>query len=639
MGKINVLDKFVAELIAAGEVIERPASVVKELVENSIDAGATNITVEIKNGGLKYIRVTDNGSGILREDVRNAFLRNATSKVKTAEDLNDITTLGFRGEALASIAAMCKVEMLTGTENSIEGTRYEICGGDEQFFGAAGCPKGTTIIVRDIFYNTPARMKFLKKDITEGNMVASVIDKIALSHPEVSIKFIRDSQIKLQTSGNSDLLSCIYSVLGKQFADGLVKVQYEYNGVKVFGYTCKSEYAKPNRTFQNIYINTRYVKSKTCVAALDEAYKHNIMVGKFPYCVLDIKVSPNDVDVNVHPSKIEVRFFNEKQIFDAVYYACKNALEAVKAHSPEISQIKRQPVSPFLINQQPVMPVQQHFSPDEYKSLIKIEPEIKSQNSYFSFEKKEPVYFASDKKHSCNYSGNYINNVSLQQNNQAASTLLAEKEAIIPKNEDEKLSAKPPAIKNEGFESLKIIGELFNTYIVLQNANSMLLVDKHAAHERIIFEKLKENSAENKQMLLSPVAVTLSKEDYSALIDSKAEVNSLGFEIDDFGDGTIIVRSAPMYLDSSEIANAVIEISDKLKKNKKNITTDFFDDLLHSVACRAAIKANDKSSICEIEALVKMLANNSSITHCPHGRPIFVEFSKYEIEKLFGRLG
>lgn len=326
MGKINVLDKSIAELIAAGEVVERPASVIKELLENSVDAGATAITVEIKNGGVKYIRITDNGSGIMKDDVPKAFLRHATSKVSVANDLDNIATLGFRGEALASICAVAKVQLLTRHFSEDIGTSYEINGGQEVSCGDAGCPKGTTIIVRDIFYNVPARMKFLKRDVAEGNAVANIIDKLALSHSEIAFTFIRDGKQVLKTPGDGNLKSAIYSVYGREFVNKLIPVDYSLNGVQISGYITKPEFARPNRNMQNFFINGRFVKSLTAAKALEEAFKGSIMVGKIPSCVMHISIPCDTVDVNVHPAKTEVRFINERPIFDAVYHGVKTAL-------------------------------------------------------------------------------------------------------------------------------------------------------------------------------------------------------------------------------------------------------------------------------------------------------------------------
>ena len=326
MGKINVLEKHIAELIAAGEVVERPSSVVKELVENSIDAGAKNITVEIRNGGVRYIRVTDNGHGIEKDDIRKAFLRNATSKIKLEDDLNSIATLGFRGEALASICAVSKVELITRTEDQNIGTRYEIFGGEEVSFSEYGCPQGTTFIVRDLFYNTPARMKFLKKDVSEANAVGKILNMVALSHPEVGIKFIRDGRLDLNTPGDGKIQSAIYAVYGKNFVSSLIEISYTLNGVTVSGFINNPNSARPNRSMQHFFINGRYVKTRTAMAALEEAYKGSIMVKKFPSCVLYINVPVSAVDVNVHPSKVEVRFIDEKPIFDVIYHGVKSTL-------------------------------------------------------------------------------------------------------------------------------------------------------------------------------------------------------------------------------------------------------------------------------------------------------------------------
>ena len=369
MAKINILPKHIAELIAAGEVVERPASVVKELLENSIDAGASNITVEIKNGGIPYIRITDDGCGIEREDIRNAFVSHATSKIASPEDLESIFTLGFRGEALASISAVAKVEIMTRTENEEAGTRYIIEYGEELLLDDAGCPCGTTVIVRDLFSKTPARMKFLKKDVTEANAVASVVDRIALSHPEISIRFIRDGKQTLLTSGNGDLLNCIREIFGKEFSSALIPASYSGQGIEVNGFVSKPSYSRPNRNMQFFFLNNRLIKTATGNAAISEGYKNSIMVGKFPSCVLNIKINPSLVDVNVHPAKTEVRFSDERIIFNAVFYACKNALSVGD--------------TPVQIKQQP-KPVQDYYkAPPKPPEQIKITETVKPSNDFW----------------------------------------------------------------------------------------------------------------------------------------------------------------------------------------------------------------------------------------------------------------
>lgn len=678
MGKINILDKYVAELIAAGEVVERPSSVVKELIENSIDAKSTSIEVEIKNGGTTLIRITDNGQGILREDVPKAFLRHATSKVKDSNDLNKIMTLGFRGEALASISAVSKVEMITRTDETIEGTHYKIEGSEEKSIEDVGCPKGTTIIVRDLFYNTPARMKFLKKDVSEANAVAAIVDRIALSHPEISFKFIRNSKEELNTPGDENIKSCIYSVYGKSFCEGLIPVEYELNNVKVRGFTCSTNSARPNRSMQHFFINGRYVKTKTASVALEQAYKGSLMVGKFPSCVIYIEISSEVVDVNVHPAKIEVRFANEKPIFDAVYHGVKTAIKSYdnqveislidntnkKAKVKNIKELEPKLNQGCMLEKIPtVNDNQDTFSGPNHNKNTNLDPDIfipKRCTSYTPLKlndlsndqniyNKKTVLKNEARMMSSEYTlqNNLPNFVpeSLQEGS-VEQVLNIEKIEIAKNSKEETKDLESKSNKNEEgisifeeHDSLNIIGEAFSTYVILEKNNEkILLIDKHAAHERIIYEKLKKDSGKSfSQYLLSPVTVTLEKNEYSAVLSNLDLFKEAGFDIEDFGVGTIISRSAPLYLEYNDISNSIIEMAGYLLNNKENISIEYVDWLYHNIACRAAIKAGDKSNIEELLALVKKLEENQELRHCPHGRPIFISLTKKEIEKQFGR--
>lgn len=490
VNKINVLPKHIADLIAAGEVVERPASVIKELIENSIDAGATDITVEIKRGGITYMRVTDNGCGIEREDVKKAFLSHATSKIVTEKDLAAIGTLGFRGEALASIAAVAKVEILTRTRDSDIGTAYKISGSAEVELLDAGCPVGTTVIVRDIFFNTPARMKFLKKDVTEGNSVAGVVDRIALSHPKISIRFIRDDKQQLVTPGNGDLLTTVYSVFGKDFKDSLIPTKYELNGIKIDGLISLPVLSRGNRAMQFFFLNGRFVKSITAQAALEQAYKNAIMVGRFPACVLNIYVPLEAVDVNVHPAKTEVRFENEKMIFDAVYYAVKSALQE-KDKPTKLDFAKLEATKQTIFKEEP--------TPEQLTI-----PALPKRNSDF-WQTELPKEYKKRK---------------MEEGTTKA-------EPAIQAPVEEQLKTEP--VKEEQAEETatepileyRIIGEAFKTYILVEFEGKILLIDKHAAHERMLFEKLKEETEVSSQMLLSPLTITLSKKEYSALLNER----------------------------------------------------------------------------------------------------------------------
>ena len=647
MPQINILPKHIAELIAAGEVVERPASIVKEIMENAIDAGADKITLEIKRGGITYIRITDNGCGIDRDNIRKAFISHATSKISTADDLNAICTLGFRGEALASIAAVSRVEVMTRGENEDVGTRYCIEGGEETVLDEAGCPKGTTLIVRDLFYNTPARMKFLKKDVSEGNAVAAVVDRIALSHPEVSVRFIRDSKDALFTSGDGKLDSAIYKVLGKDFASTLIPCDYELEGVRVSGYISKPFNARPNRMMQYFFLNDRFIKTRTGMVALEEAYKNSIMVGKFPACVLKIQIAPGAVDVNVHPAKTEVRFANEKMIFNAVYYCVKSALQQgdtrvqatfqqkvnrqfmprpaegkqIKIYEQQLEQIKKeaQPNQDFWTN----------TTSTEFKKTVespKNETIVFNDNSSkFEIEKNEMPDLVPCFK------------PTVQEPAPVAQTK-PEPVEIKPSIETEPVQPIVEEVQPE-VEPYRVIGEAFKTYILVEQGKKLLIIDKHAAHERMLFEKFKANrDGIETQMLLAPVTVTLSKEEYSAVLDNLDLLEKAGYYVEDFGGGMVIVNECPTAVADADLAEVIMELAGYLVTSQKELIPEKLDWIYHSTACRAAIKAGDQTSDYELNKFVESLLNNPDIRYCPHGRPVLVEMSRYEIEKNFGRV-
>lgn len=683
MPKINVLDKNVAELIAAGEVVERPSSVVKELVENAIDAGATAVTVEIKNGGISFIRVTDNGCGMAREDIPLAFLRHATSKIHKEEDLESILTLGFRGEALASISAVARVELLTREADASVGYRYRIEGGEEATFDEAGCPVGTTIVVRDIFYNIPARMKFLKKNVSEANSVASIVDKIALSHPEVSFQFIRDGKNELHTPGDNDLRSCIYTVISREFANSLVEVDYQNSGFRLRGFITRPTLSRPTRSLQNFFINGRFIKSRTCMVALEEAFKGSIQVGKFPGCVLFLEIPPNTVDVNVHPTKLEVRFTNEKVIFDTVYYGVKSALSAttdrpqLETGTEDVKQryLKEElfrptvagrdsqltfangkqgsgaiPKAPSLAENQKRWPlggklqegpVESTFYQSEKANGFTYERQLPPQEDIPLPE--EPPAFLS---HGSGSLGAEV------WENAAAVAVGKEKPSAPPASAvDASSSAENagPAKRAAGVSvsavppaetaAFRLVGEAFDTYILVQLGEELLLVDKHAAHERYLYEKLRESAdAGDRQMLLVPLQVTLSMEEYDAALAHTDVFAAAGFQIEDFGPGMVRVYEVPMVLGESDIGSLVAEIADNIKEKKTDVSPKSLDDLYHNVACRAAVKAHDKSSLGELQKMVEELIFRYNIKYCPHGRPVAITIPKREIEKKFGRV-
>ena len=636
MARINVLPKEIYQLIAAGEVVERPSSVVKEMIENSLDAGAKNITLEIKNGGSTYIRITDDGCGIERDDVRKVFISHATSKISKKDDLNSIATLGFRGEAMASISAVSKVELLTKAENEEIGTRYEIAGGEELEFDDAGCPNGTTIVVRDIFFNTPARMKFLKKDVTEGNQVAGIVDRMAISHPEISFRFIRDGKQVLITSGNGDLKSTVYSVLGKEMSDSLMSVDYSFNDMRITGFVSKPTASRKSRAGQYFYINNRIVKSKTAMAALEQAYKNTIMVGRFPACVLNIELNPAQVDVNVHPAKTEVRFANEKPIFDLVYYAVKTAIEndrTVKEVEFKENPIYRQE-SKNVYQNNDNKSFQAKFDffkkKDEPPSqqVIKTKP----RENFWQVEAPKPEYkIARDEKPKARVDINIEyeepEEISTAKREDAPKERNIEKVVITDEKDNENV-----------IPNFKLIGEAFKTYLIVEIENELYFIDKHAAHERMNFERFKAQATVETQMLLAPVVVNLTKDEFIAISENVELIKKCGFELEEFGESQIIVRAIPSLVDGDSVKDLMLEIAQKLLEHKTDILPDKIDWIYHSASCRGAVKAGDYTSRQEQEMFVKKLLSMPNIRFCPHGRPVFIKMSKYDIEKQFGRV-
>lgn len=636
MARINVLPKEIYQLIAAGEVVERPSSVVKEMIENSLDAGAKNITLEIKNGGSTYIRITDDGCGIERDDVRKVFISHATSKISKKDDLNSIATLGFRGEAMASISAVSKVELLTKAENEEIGTRYEIAGGEELEFDDAGCPNGTTIVVRDIFFNTPARMKFLKKDVTEGNQVAGIVDRMAISHPQISFRFIRDGKQVLITSGNGDLKSTVYSVLGKEMSDSLMSVDYSFNDMRITGFVSKPTASRKSRAGQYFYINNRIVKSKTAMAALEQAYKNTIMVGRFPACVLNIELNPAQVDVNVHPAKTEVRFANEKPIFDLVYYAVKTAIEndrTVKEVEFKENPIYRQE-SKNVYQNNDNKSFQAKFDffkkKDEPPSqqVIKTKP----RENFWQVEAPKPEYkIARDEKPKAR--------VDINIEYEEPEEISTAESKDVPKERDIEKVVITDEKDNENFiPNFKLIGEAFKTYLIVEIENELYFIDKHAAHERMNFERFKAQATVETQMLLAPVVVNLTKDEFIAISENVELIKKCGFELEEFGESQIIVRAIPSLVDGDSVKDLMLEIAQKLLEHKTDILPDKIDWIYHSASCRGAVKAGDYTSRQEQEMFVKKLLSMPNIRFCPHGRPVFIKMSKYDIEKQFGRV-
>ena len=702
--RINVLDKHVAELIAAGEVVERPASVVKELVENAIDAGAKNISVSVSRGGIALMQITDDGCGIERDDVPLAFLRHATSKISDQDDLFSIATLGFRGEALASVASVARVNLFTRVRGDEFGTHYRIEGGEEIEYEEAGCAEGTTIIVEDLFFNTPARMKFLKKDASEATAAAGVVEKIALSHPEISFKFIKDGKETLHTPGDGDLKSAVYTVLGKEFSASLIPVDYAIGGIKVTGFITKPTFSRGSRGMQYFYINGRYIKSGTIMTALENAYKNSIMVGKFPGAVLNVEIPPQQVDVNVHPAKMEVKFSNDRPVFGAVYNAVKTALStndtsSVMKLNDGIKEHDLLDAVEIKDNAYPVHnPVQSNAvdllnagmtafvgngSDSETASDITSQRRSFAKNSYTDtpeiIKRRSSDTYSTNSGISSARSGGYGKNIDIfvdddipykkseynlykdisvdetmddvERDNagKPAFADLSEKSRLdtaISKaansfnkaDKDEDISeAGEPAFYNEAEPEPRLLGEAFSTYIIVEYGDNIVFVDKHASHERIIFERLKSSMSTSPQLLLSPVVVKLGNDDYNAMLENLDAAGEAGFEIEDFGQGSVAVRSIPPFLDEKDIEGVVTEMADKFRYSSMP-SSDKIDWIYHTVSCKAAIRAGDVSSERELMELVKKVVVEKSIKFCPHGRPTAFVLTRKELEKQFKRI-
>ena len=686
MAKINLLKKEISELIAAGEVIDRPASVVKELLENAIDSGADIITLEIKNGGRTYIRITDNGCGISKNELSTAFLRHATSKISEKSDLDSIMTLGFRGEALASVAAVAKVDVISKIPEEQFGAHYRIEGSQEIILEDSGCQNGTTIIVRDIFYNVPARLKFLKKDVTEGNSVAAIVNKIAISHPEISFKFIRDNKTELLTAGDGKLYSAVYAVFGRDFAKTLIPVDYSCEGISVKGYISKPLESKAKRSFQNFFINKRYIKSVTCMVALEEAYKNQIMTGKFPACVLSLEIPPNLIDVNVHPTKIEVRFSDEKTIYNSVYFAVKNALlqndgatelkiEKTKYFSErELFKVAEQEKGTQLkfdfssesrneVRQEKPFDKKDTVAESVNDSQNKQQTAVEDFNSFVSGLPlpEEPTVSQKAK----NYIENDVNPLDDEQV-EDAEKVIPPKEAPVPvmdlkvKSQKEIETAeiaeeieqykyisansfvkKEVEKKAEEKEVAKprLVGEVFRTYIIVEYDGEMYLVDKHAAHERYIFEKIKKREKKLAvQMFIEPVIVMLSFEEYDALVANLDTVNELGFAVEDDVAPGVSVKGIPSVIEGTNPNDIIPELAENFINYKNDPQVELIDELFHSIACKSAIKANDYNETEELQKLVDMIFFDENIKYCPHGRPVMIKLTKRDIEKQFRRV-
>ncbi len=618
MPKIIQLSPHIANLIAAGEVVERPASVVKELLENAVDAGASQVTVELRDGGMTFLRVTDNGCGMTAEDARTAFLRHATSKLRTAEDLASIATMGFRGEALAAIASVSRIDLLTKTAGSIAGVSLTLEAGSITDESEAGCPDGTTVIVRDLFFNTPARMKFMKSDTVEAGKVAATVQLQALAHPEVSFRFLRDGKEVLSTPGSGGLEAAVYSVYGRD-SGKLVSVDSRWEGYSLSGYVSKPTDARPSRSMQTFFVNGRPVKSALLIRALEEAYRNQLMTGRFPACVLHLTLPASAVDVNVHPAKTEVKFLNEKDAFDCVHYGVLGALNT----APDRPQVQLQPTPA----PQPVLPSapkaparQEGF----YRTMTAGEFRSFSE-AVRTAPRPDPVKASA------------VAAAVRRAPGEVHEPITCPRPASVPQPEPEP-EPEQQAIDMPPECPWRLVGELYRSYILVEQGEEAYLIDKHAAHERILFEKLKGNQeAITGQTLLKPLPCRLPADSIATLLDSQALLDTLGFELEPFGEGRVLIRQVPMDLDAGDAADTLEALAADLAAGRRANAENVRDELLHTVACKAAIKAGWHTDEQELLALARQVMERPDLKHCPHGRPICVTLSKKTLEKQFGR--
>ena len=655
MPKIIQLSPHIANLIAAGEVVERPASVVKELLENAVDAGASMVAVEIKDGGMTFLRVTDNGCGMQPEDARTAFLRHATSKLRTAEDLAAIGTMGFRGEALAAIASVSRIDLMTKTAGAIAGTNLHLEAGAILEESEVGCPDGTTIIVRDLFFNTPARMKFMKSDTVEGSRVTAAVQMQALAHPEVAFQLIRDGKQVLSTPGNGGLQAAVYCVYGREMAN-MVKVESRWENYSLTGYVTKPTDARPSRSLQTFFVNNRPVKSRLLISALEEAYRNQIMVGKFPACVLHLTLPANALDVNVHPAKTEVKFLSEKAVFDCVHYGVLGALN--KAPDRPQVQFKKSPLGGEVAQRA-----------DRVLSTPQSAPQTAPLKGETSPAKKDNFFRTMTAEEYKTFSTALKDAPQPKKETAAATVAKIERPAnmplrefvMIPQVQEEaklppvpvKPEPKPtpvpapvpePEMEQAALEmppavQWRMVGELYNSYIIVEEGDNAFLIDKHAAHERVLFEKLKANQEKiSAQGLLSPIPVRLSPAAAGELLANRELLDELGFEIDEFGENTVILRQIPMDLGTEEAAETIESLAADLLSGRKDRKDTIRDELLHTVACKAAIKAGWKNDEAELMAVAKAVMSNEDLKYCPHGRPICITLSKKQLEKQFKRV-
>jgi len=652
MPKIIQLSPHVANLIAAGEVVERPASVVKELTENAVDAGATQVTVEIRDGGMTFLRVTDNGCGMSPEDAKTAFLRHATSKLRTADDLAAIGTMGFRGEALAAIASVSRIDLITKTKEDTLGVSLHLEAGQITEESESGCPDGTTIIIRDLFFNTPARMKFMKADSVEGSRVTAAVQLQALAHPEVAFRYLKDGKELLSTPGTGDLEAAVYCIYGRD-AGMMVPVDSTWEQYSLKGYTSKPTNARPSRSLQTFFVNGRPVRSKLLIAALEEAYRNQLMVGKFPSCVLHLTLPAHLVDVNVHPAKTEVKFLNEKAVFDCVHYGILGALNK-SADRPDVRFAAKPQAPAPTLKESPAPPAAKPtVKPDaffrtmtagEFKNFsaaIKDMPQPKpaaAAATAVAVEKASVVTLREDVQRPV---------VKERRPAEPAVTVSHSLPPLPPlpsqtQNREQNIQPIPEpeqqALIMPQTPDWRMVGELYNSYIIVEQGETAYLIDKHAAHERILFNKLKEHQeAISSQTLLSPVTCRVSPGETAVLLSNQPLLQQLGFQIEEFGENTVLIRQVPMDLSADAAADALTALAADLENGRRESAETVRDELLHTVACKAAIKAGWQSSEAELLTLAKQVMADDSLKHCPHGRPICITLSKKHLEKQFKR--
>ena len=635
MPQIIQLSPHVANLIAAGEVVERPASVMKELLENAVDAGATAVTAEIRDGGMTFLRVTDNGCGMAPEDARTAFLRHATSKLRTAEDLAAIATMGFRGEALAAIASVSRIDLMTKPTGSISGTSLSLEAGTITEESEAGCPEGTTIIIRDLFYNTPARMKFMKSDVVEGSRVTAAVQLQALAHPEVAFRFLRDGKEVLSTPGTGKLRDAVYCIYGKD-SGKMAEVDSTWEGYHLTGFVSRPTDSRPSRNMQTFFVNGRPVKSRMMMAALEEAYRNRIMAGKFPACVLQLTLSAAAVDVNVHPAKTEVKFLNEKAVFDCIHYGVLAALNKVEdrpdvkfkpipSHmTAPVPPVPPAPPAPAA----PSVPKQQSFfrtmSTEEYKAF---------SGAVQNAPKPSPMAAAA-------VAAAVERTANLSVKESVALPVLTPPPAPAPAPVAPIITEEPQqqAMPMPAQAPWRYVGELYRSYVIVEQGDDAFLIDKHAAHERILFDKLKANQeAITGQTLLTPIPCRLDPASCGALLSNQSLLEELGFEIDTLGENTIVLRSIPMDLAPEDAADAIETLAADLLVGRREDKSTVRDEVLHTVACKAAIKAGWETNEKELLALIAHVMAREDLKYCPHGRPICITLSKKQLEKQFKR--